>query len=85
MQFDSVGRDPFLAFQVVTDINYTTLLGFSEMEFVVPGPGARSGLRKCLHAFGWMTSKKLTPGIFPEVSSSESQLPAHLSRNPWLY
>ena len=41
------GLGPFLAFQVVTDINYTTLLGFSEMEFVVPGPGARSGLRKC--------------------------------------
>jgi len=41
------GLGPFLAFQILTDLNYTTLLGFSEMEFVVAGPGARSGLRKC--------------------------------------
>lgn len=41
------GLGPFLAFQILTDLNYTTLLAFSEMEFVVPGPGARSGLRKC--------------------------------------
>jgi hypothetical protein len=41
------GLGPFLAFQILIDLNYTTLLGFSEMEFVVPGPGARSGLRKC--------------------------------------
>lgn len=37
----------FLAYQYVTDLNYSTLTNFSEMEFVVPGPGARSGLRKC--------------------------------------
>ena len=41
------GLGPFLAFQILIDLNYTALLGFSEMEFVVPGPGARSGLRKC--------------------------------------
>jgi hypothetical protein len=41
------GLGPFLALQILMDLNYTTLLGFSEMEFVVPGPGARSGLRKC--------------------------------------
>ena len=37
----------FLAYQFVTDINYSELTNFSEMEFVVPGPGARDGLRKC--------------------------------------
>jgi hypothetical protein len=37
----------FLAYQFVTDINYTELTDFSEMDFVVPGPGARDGLRKC--------------------------------------
>ncbi len=37
----------FLAFQYIIDLNYSTLLNFSEMEFIVPGPGARSGLRKC--------------------------------------
>ncbi len=37
----------FLAYQFVTDINYSELTDFSEMEFVIPGPGARDGLRKC--------------------------------------
>jgi len=37
----------FLAFQFAIDINYSELIDFSEMEFVVAGPGARDGLRKC--------------------------------------
>lgn len=31
----------------MTDLNYSELCNFSEREFVVPGPGARNGLRKC--------------------------------------
>jgi thymidylate kinase len=42
----------FLAYQYVTDLNYSTLLNFSEMEFVVPGPGARDGIRKCFSDLG---------------------------------
>jgi hypothetical protein len=41
------GIGPFLAYQFVTDLNYSAVLGFSEMDFVMAGPGARSGLRKC--------------------------------------
>jgi len=37
----------FLAYQFVTDINYSEITDFSEMEFVVPGPGARDGIKKC--------------------------------------
>lgn len=43
--YPSVG--PFLAYQFVTDLNYSAHLPFSEAEFVVPGPGAIRGLRKC--------------------------------------
>jgi len=42
----------FLAYQYVIDLNYSEIVDFSEMEFVVPGPGARSGLRKCFASFG---------------------------------
>lgn len=42
----------FLAYQYVTDLNYTRLLDFSEMDFVVPGPGAKSGIRKCFTDLG---------------------------------
>jgi hypothetical protein len=37
----------FLAFQFATDLNYSQLLDFSEMEFVAAGPGARAGISKC--------------------------------------
>lgn len=41
------GLGPFLAYQYLIDLNYAAGLGYSEMEFVVPGPGARDGIRKC--------------------------------------
>lgn len=37
----------FLAYQFIVDINYSELTNFPEMEFVVAGPGAKDGLRKC--------------------------------------
>lgn len=37
----------FLAFQFTIDLNYSPLLSFSEMDFVVAGPGARDGIHKC--------------------------------------
>jgi hypothetical protein len=40
----------FLAFQFLIDINYSTALEFDEMDFVVAGPGARDGIRKCFGA-----------------------------------
>jgi 5-hmdU DNA kinase-like protein len=42
----------FLAYQFVTDINYSSVTNFSEMDFVVPGPGARDGIRKCFGTTG---------------------------------
>ncbi|MBI2692766.1 nucleotide kinase domain-containing protein [Mycobacterium nebraskense] len=47
----------FLAYQFLIDINYTTVLNFSENDFVVAGPGARDGIRKCFGAgaTGWET------------------------------
>lgn len=37
----------FLAYQFITDLNYSEICDFSEDEFVIPGPGARDGIRKC--------------------------------------
>lgn len=41
------GLGPFLAFQYAIDLNYSSLLNFSEADFVVAGPGARDGIAKC--------------------------------------
>ncbi len=37
----------FLAYQFAIDLNYSAVINFDEMEFVVPGPGAKDGIRKC--------------------------------------
>ena len=49
----------FLAYQYVTDLNYSTLTTFSEREFVVPGPGAQSGLHKCFADTGRLTDAEV--------------------------
>jgi hypothetical protein len=49
----------FLAYQMVTDLNYSTLTDFSEMEFVVPGPGARDGIRKCFRTLGGLKESEI--------------------------
>lgn len=38
---------PFLAYQLTVDLNYTNVIDFDEDDFVVAGPGARSGIAKC--------------------------------------
>jgi hypothetical protein len=45
----------FLAYQYVTDINYSTVTDFTEVEFVVPGPGSLDGIRKCFASTGPMS------------------------------
>ena len=45
----------FLAYQFVTDLNYSEICDFSEMDFVVPGPGARDGIRKCFSDLGGLS------------------------------
>lgn len=37
----------FLAYQYVTDINYSPIVNWSEMEFTVAGPGSLRGIQKC--------------------------------------
>lgn len=41
------GVGNFLAYQYAIDLNYSTVIDHDEMEFVVAGPGARDGIRKC--------------------------------------
>jgi hypothetical protein len=42
----------FLAYQYTIDLNYSASLTFSEMDYVIPGPGARDGIRKCFTDYG---------------------------------
>lgn len=49
----------FLAYQYAIDLNYSTLTNFSEMEFVVPGPGAKGGISKCFESLGGLSEADL--------------------------
>ena len=49
-QYPMIGD--FLAYQYAIDINYSGLTNFSEMSFVMPGPGARDGICKCFSDYG---------------------------------
>lgn len=49
----------FLAYQFVTDINYSEVVDFSESEFVVPGPGARDGIAKCFADRGGLSEAEV--------------------------
>lgn len=40
----------FLAFQYAIDLSYSHIFPFTEAGFVVPGPGAKDGIRKCFAA-----------------------------------
>lgn len=49
----------FLAYQYATDINYSIITNHSEMDFVIPGPGAKSGLSKCFSSLGGLSEAEM--------------------------
>jgi 5-hmdU DNA kinase, helical domain len=63
------GIGDFLAFQLVIDINYSTLINFVEMDFVIAGPGAKDGIYKC---FG-PNSRGIEAEIICYMSETQSE------------
>lgn len=49
----------FLAYQFIIDLNYSQLTNFSENDFVVPGPGALNGIRKCFADLGGLNEPEV--------------------------
>ncbi|MGB7521047.1 MAG: nucleotide kinase domain-containing protein, partial [Spirulinaceae cyanobacterium] len=49
----------FLAYQFITDVNYSEITNFSEMDFVIPGPGALDGIRKCFSDLGGLSEPEI--------------------------
>ncbi len=57
LSYPTIG--PFLAYQYATDINYSELTSFDEMQFVVPGPGALDGIHKCFSDLGGLNEVEI--------------------------
>lgn len=53
------GLGDFLAYQLTIDINYSTIINFSESSFVVPGPGAKGGISKCFSNTGGLSNVEI--------------------------
>lgn len=53
------GFGDFLAYQLLIDVNYSTILNFSESEFVVPGPGAKGGISKCFESTAGLSNVEI--------------------------
>ena len=57
VSYPTIGN--FLGYQFVTDLNYSNLTDFSEMDFVIPGPGASDGIHKCFTDLGGLNEAEL--------------------------
>jgi hypothetical protein len=68
LSYPTIG--PFLAYQFITDINYSTYTDFDEMEFVVPGPGARDGIRKCFRDLGDYSEAQIIRAVAESQTSA---------------
>lgn len=64
LNIESLG--PFLAYQFITDLNYAKHFSFSESEFVVPGPGALDGIKKCFIDLGEYSQKDIIKMMYEE-------------------
>jgi thymidylate kinase len=72
--FDLLRRYPtigdFLAYQFITDVNYSEITNFTEMEFVIPGPGALDGIRKCFLDRGGLNDPEIIK-FMADIQESE--------------
>lgn len=70
--YPSLGE--FLAFQFAIDLNYSVITDFSEMDFVVAGPGARDGIRKCFKDTAGLSDAEIIQVMAERASEEFSRL-----------
>lgn len=78
--YPTIGK--FLAYQYCIDLNYSDLTNFSENDFVVPGPGAIDGLKKCFEDYSIFKEPDLIRYI-TEIQEQEFNRLGICFRNLW--
>ena len=63
----------FLAYQFTTDVN-SEITNFSEMDFVMPGPGALDGIRKCFSSLGGLNESEIIKLVAERQSDEFARL-----------
>lgn len=72
LSLPSIGS--FLAYQYVIDLNYSDVFQFSENDYVMPGPGAKDGIKKCFKDLGDYTEEDIIKMMVDEQDEHFNRL-----------
>ncbi len=64
----------FMAYQLVTDINYSNIVNWSEDKFTIAGPGAIRGIKKCFISRGDMSNEDIIRFMYDNQESEFKRL-----------
>lgn len=64
----------FMAYQLVTDINYSEVVDWKEDEFTVAGPGSIRGIKKCFTEIGKMSYEDIIRYMYENQESEFERL-----------
>lgn len=70
----------FMAYQLVTDINYSAFVNWKEDEFTVAGPGSLRGIKKCFIDKGTMTNEDIIKYMYMHQDKEFRRLSLNFKR-----
>lgn len=70
----------FMAYQIVTDINYSAFVNWKENEFTVAGPGSLRGIKKCFIDKGTMTNEDIIKYMYMHQDEEFKRLNLNFKR-----
>lgn len=70
----------FMAYQLVTDINYSDVVNWSEHEFTIAGPGAKRGIKKCFIETGKLSDREIIAYMYEHQEEEFKRLHLNFKR-----
>lgn len=70
----------FMAYQLITDINYSDIVDWKENEFTVAGPGSLRGIKKCFINKGNMTNEDIIKYMYEHQDEEFKRLKLDFKR-----
>lgn len=70
----------FMAYQLVTDINYSDIVDWKENEFTIAGPGSLRGIKKCFIDKGTMSNEDIIRYMYENQDEEFKRLNLNFKR-----
>lgn len=70
----------FMAYQLVTDINYSDVVNWQENEFTVAGPGSQRGIKKCFIDKEGMSDEEIIKYMYENQDKEFARLNLNFKR-----